>query len=224
MEHTTPLYLMISRTDTGMGRLIRTFCRYPYNHISMTLEDSFQCWYSFARYSQDVPLYGGFIREPAERLLSSGKELPVRIFRVDIPTEQARKLQELFSQAGKRDYSLVYNTFDAVASSLGCSIHIPTAYTCVSFACTVLELPLRSIRELDQYLTPYLIYEGSLTELISDSGSRDDTYFRNLGFVRGSRNTAKHFYTLCRRMRQPHKEDLVTRYTKCRSSDLQSLS
>lgn len=224
MENTAPLYLMISRTDTGMGRLIRTFCRYPYNHISMTLEDSFQCWYSFARYSQDVPLYGGFIREPAERLLSSGKELPVRIFRVDIPAEQAEALRYLFSQAGKRDFNLVYNTFDAVASSLGRSIPISNAYTCVSFACAVLGLPFRSIRELDTHLTPRLIYEGCLSTLISDSGSREDDYFRNLGFLRGSRNTAKHFYTLCRRIRRPHKEDIVMRYTQCQSSDLQPLS
>lgn len=223
MEHTSPLYLMISRTDTGMGKLIRTFCRYPYNHISMTLEDSFQCWYSFARYSQDAPLYGGFIRETAERLLSSGKEVPVRIFRVEIPAGQVQSLQELFSQAGKRDYGLVYNTFDAVASSVGRRIPISNAYTCVSFACAVLGLPLRSIRELDQHLTPHLIYEGSLTELICDSGSREDDYFRNLGFLRGSRNTAKHFYTLCRRIRRPHMEDLVTRYAIIRAPDFKQL-
>ena len=223
MEHTKPLYLMISRTNTGMGKLIRTFCRYPYNHISMTLEDSFQNWYSFARYSQDVPLYGGFIRETAERLLASGKEVPVRIFRVEIPADQAQSLQELFSQAGKRDYGLVYNTFDAVASSVGRSIPISNAYTCVSFACAVLGLPLRSIRELDDHLTPWLIYEGSLSQLISDSGSREDDYFRNLGFLRGSRNTAKHFYTLCRRIHRPHKEDLITRYTISQVSDFQHL-
>ena len=56
------LYIMLSRTDTGMGRLIRFFTRYDYNHVSLSLDPRLHSWVSFARYAVDVPLAGGFVR------------------------------------------------------------------------------------------------------------------------------------------------------------------
>ena len=32
------LYLMVSRTDTNIGRIIRVFSRYPYNHVSLSID------------------------------------------------------------------------------------------------------------------------------------------------------------------------------------------
>ena len=215
MECTVPLYLMISRTNTVIGKLIRVFCRCPYNHISLTTDPSLQNWYSFARYAQDVPLYGGFIREPAERFLASGEDIPVRIFRVGIPKSRAQKLEQLFSHAGKRDFKLLYNTLDAVFSSFGRQVSIPNAYTCLSFACTVLNLQFRSIRELNEYLSSYLIYEGSLSSFVQDSGCRKDAYFEKLGLLRGSRDTARHFSVLLNRIIRKPDDDLVLRHLEC---------
>lgn len=102
MAETKSLYVMISRTDTGVGKLIRRLSRYPYNHVSLSLDPTFQTWVSFARYVQNVPLYGGFIVEPAERFLAKGERIDVRIFRLDIPEEQHSRLERLFSMARRR--------------------------------------------------------------------------------------------------------------------------
>lgn len=49
MVRTKPLFVMISQTDTAIARIIRAFCRYPYNHVSLTLDRDFRTWYSYAR-------------------------------------------------------------------------------------------------------------------------------------------------------------------------------
>lgn len=212
MEHTRFLYLMISQTDTGIGRMIRAVSHYPYNHVSLGLDPTLREWVSFARYAEDIPLYGGFIQEPVERYLASGRDVNVRIFRLSISHERAWQLESLFSQAGNRDFRLIYNTYDAIASAMGCNLRIPNAYTCLSFACAVLGLRCRTIQEMDVFLTPYLWYSGSLSGLVSDSGLREDAYFTHLGMLRGSWNTARHFAVLSGRAFRRRQPDLVRSY------------
>lgn len=186
MKKDRTLYLMISRTDGKMGRFIRLFTNYQYNHVSLTLDPGLNSWVSFARYHCDVALYGGYINESAERFLAKGRAVPVRIFRVEISEEKYRSLETLFAQAGDIDSGMIYNTFDALASSMGCNVPISDAYTCLGFACMVLGRNFRSIKKLDEYLSPYLVFDGDLRLLIEDSGKRDDIYFTRMGIVHGT--------------------------------------
>ena len=59
MEKKKYLYLMISRTDTNIGRIIRVFSRYPYNHVSLSIDPNLREWVSFGRFRKDTPLYAG---------------------------------------------------------------------------------------------------------------------------------------------------------------------
>lgn len=195
MDKTESLYLMISRTMGGMGRLIRCFTRCEYNHVSLTLDPTLSTWVSFARYRCNMPLYGGYINEPAERLLFRGGDIPVRIFRIAITPEKHRQLEQLFSSAGDPASGMIYNHFDALATTMGRSVSVVNAYTCLGFASRVLEYRYRNIRELDDRISDCLVFEGCLGELLQDSGSREDEYFVPMGILTGTwatlRNLAK---------------------------------
>lgn len=186
MVRTRQLFLLVSQTDTGIAKLIRTCSHYPYNHVSLTLDPSLRQWYSFARYVQDAPFYSGLVREPVERFLARTGDALVRIYRVEIPVTSADRLERLLLHAGDPSCGLLYNYFDAVASVAGCQLQLPNAYTCLSFACSVLERQHLNIRSLCKDLEPLLIYEGSLSSLIPDSGVREDPYFARTGLVHGT--------------------------------------
>lgn len=209
MAETKSLYVMISRTDTGVGKLIRKLSRYPYNHVSLSLDPTFKTWVSFARYVQNVPLYGGFLVEPAERFLAKGGRVDVRIFRLEIPKEQHRRLEQLFSMASQPDNELLYNTFDILAAAIGGKHAVPNAYTCLGFACAVLELPFTTIKEMDEYLTPHLCYEGDLRQVVTDSGCRNDRYFTRIGFARATWLTVRQLTKLSGRALRPSFPDTV---------------
>lgn len=190
MIRTRQLFVMVSRTDTRIARAIRTVSRYPYNHVSVTLDPSLRQWYSFARYVQDAPLYSGFIRETCERFHAGSDDAQVRIYRLEIPLRKAEELEELIPQAGNPENGLIYNYFDALASSLGQRVCVPGCHTCLSFACQVLDTSYNSISQLCEHLEPHLIYEGSYASLVPDSGVRDEPYFTRLGLLRGMSLTA----------------------------------
>lgn len=200
---------MLSRTETRIGKTIRLFTRYGYNHVSLSLDPQFRRWVSFARYAQGVPLAGGFVSESPERYLCTGGSVQVRIFQIDIPLSRYRKLDALFSKADRQDSGLIYNTFGALATPMGLHFAIAGAYTCLEFADAVLEQSHRSIRSLDRSLLPHLIYEGPLGALVSDSGSRSGRYFIRRGPWGGTVDTTVHFARLCGRLIFGHSDPVA---------------
>lgn len=207
---TRSLFIMISETDSGVGRVIRNLTHYRYNHVSLTLDPTLRQWYAFARYAIDAPFYGGFLMEPVERFLANGFDTPVRIFRLEIPEEKARKLELLFLRARQRNTGLLYNYFDAAATLFGKKITIPGAYTCLGFACAVLEKDYINIEDLNNGLMPWLYYDGSLSALVPDSGCREDAYFRPIGHLRGTWESAKELANLTRLLLWNGCDDLIT--------------
>lgn len=200
MIRTRQLFILVSQTDTGAAKVIRAVSRYPYNHVSVTLDPSLRRWYSFARYIQDAPLYSGFIRESVERFCAFSGDSMVRLYRVEIPEKKAADLEKLLPMAGKQDSGMIYNYFDALANAIGQQLPVPGCHTCLSFCCDVLDIHCTSIRQLCGKLEPYLIYEGPLTKLVPDSGSRDDVFFSKLGPVLGSLHSIHQLGTLVSRV------------------------
>lgn len=203
---------MISKTHTGIGKVIRMFSRYPYNHVALTLFPDFRRWVSFARYVKNAPLYGGFVAEPVERYFADGNgaDVEVRIFGIDIDEDHYRRLEELFSYAGNLESGMVYNLFDIIAATVGAKIPIANAYTCLGFARAVLQKDYRSIKALDKDLEAHMIYEGSLANLASDSGDRSDMYFTKFDFIQGTRKTVKTVAVLTSRAVKGKGEDTVS--------------
>lgn len=209
MNDTRHLYVMISRTDTGMARFIRSCCNYPYNHVSLTLDPSLRSWCSFARYHKDAPFYSGFIKEPVERFYDNSGDAHVRIFRIEIPRDRARRIEQLFLQAGRRETRLIYNYFDAMASVLNAKVAISGSYTCLSFACAVIGRQFRKIEALNNALQDQLYYEGSLARLVPDSGSREDCFFQPIGLAKGYWHSAKQLGLVTARFIRHKKVDFV---------------
>jgi len=213
MEKKRYLYLMVSRTDTQIGRIIRVFSRYPYNHVSLSIDPTLREWVSFGRFRRDTPLYAGFIRETVERYLSNDGDTPIRLFRLEISPHKYLRLQQLFARAGYGDTKLIYNLYDAVASSIHLKIPISGAYTCLSFANYVLGSRYMTIQDLCEDLRPHMIYEGPLSSLVPDTGKRTDRYFEGLGILRGTWRTTRQLADLTTRpVRGFHRDVISQKY------------
>ena len=118
--------------------------------------------------------------ETVERYLSQSGDTPIHLFRVEITPDYYEELHRLFSLAGYGETKLIYNLYDAVASSVHLKIPIPGAYTCLSFANYILGTRYISIKVLNDALRPCMIFEGSLSALVSDYGQRTDRYLDDL--------------------------------------------
>lgn len=210
MAEERALYLMISHTGTGIGRIIRGISRYQYNHVALTLDPTFRKWVSFARFNRNVALYGGYTEESAERYFAFGDQVPVKIFKLSISEERYRQINALFAKAGTLDNELVYNFFDILAAIFGLTVRIPGAYTCLGFCCAIIERDFKNIRELERALSPHLIHDGNLADLVSDSGTREDRYFQRLSFPQTFLRPIQNFGVLCSRIFDRGYTDIIT--------------
>ena len=193
------LYVMLSRTDTAMGRLIRFCTREEYNHVSLAL-DAPDRFVSFARYCSDVPLAGGYVTEPSARFLFQGRVPQVRIYRLELSEEDAGALEQLFGLAGHRESALLYNSLGALLTPCHIPCHIPGAYTCLEFAGAILGSSFSSIQALGDALAPWEIYRGELPHEDCPSADCSDPFFRKRSFLRGTKDTALHFNALLWRL------------------------
>ena len=214
MSQERNLYVMISCTNTGIGKAIRMFSRYTYNHVALTLDPTFRTWVSFARYIHNAPLFGGFIMEPVERYLVDDEKNPVmvRIFKLDITEKEYLELDKLFSKAGDLDSKLVYNIFDIIAASIKQKVSISDAYTCLGFARAVLKKDYPDIKSLDDDLQNYKIFDGKLSNIASDSGDRSDKYFSKLSLIQGTKHTVKQIVILTSRVVNKDRDDSLSNH------------
>ena len=190
MVKTRPVYIMVSRTDTRIARMVRAATHYPYNHVSVTLDPATGQWYSFARYHRDAPLYGGFVMEGPARLLGGRRDNPIRVYRVNIPERNAAALDALFPLANSADSGLIYNHLDALACAIGQRVSVPGCHTCLSFAEYVLDRKFHSIERLCEALAPCQIYEGCMSGMLPAPETCEDTCYVPVGLLRGSGLTA----------------------------------
>lgn len=190
MARTRQLYILVSQTQTGIARMIRQVCHYPYNHVSVTLDPSLGRWYSFARYVQDAPLYGGLVSESPRRLCAPEGDILVRAYRVEIPAKTAARLEGLLALADDPASGLIYNHFDALASVLGFRLEVPRCYTCLSFACDILGKRYLTIEDLCRDLEKQKFYEGPMSRLVPVTGEEEEAYFVPGGMVSGTAKSA----------------------------------
>ena len=199
------LYVMLSHTPTKMGQFIRFFTGEEYNHVSLCIDGSLKQFVSFARYHIDVPLAGGYVTEPAARLLSCGNSMPVRIFQIEITSTDAHKLDALFKMADHTP--LIYNSLGALLSSCHIRCPVPGAYTCLEFANAILGTPFLTIGKLADALKPWEIYRGDLFEIIKHGDNHNSIFFEKRGLRKGTLDTVIHFKTLLwriLRLERPH--------------------
>lgn len=57
------VYIVLSDTGSFLNRAIKCVTRAPYNHASISLDDTFENLYSFGRKNPNNPFIGGFVEE-----------------------------------------------------------------------------------------------------------------------------------------------------------------
>jgi len=113
------LYIVLTRTNTMISRLIHLFTHDEYTHAALSLDKDLTQMYSFARKYTRNPFVGRFKQERLnEGIYKISRKLPGVIVEIEVPKErynEARELLEEFianSSRYKYNYrGLIYGIF-----------------------------------------------------------------------------------------------------------------
>lgn len=197
------VYIILSRTNTKMGKFIRFMTHYEYNHVSISLNKNLKEIYSFARYYENTPFVGGFVVESILRYKKNKAQ--IKIFKIPVNRKTYNDLKNYieFIKIYKKKY--IYNTFSAIFSVFKIGLDIKNSYTCIEFIkhlftkfniINVTKKDFVSIKNFDSRLMEYKYFEGSYDELHLENDWGLDLYIYRKNIIAVYAATVIHFTRL----------------------------
>ncbi len=172
------LYVVLTRTGTGVARVIRILTRKPYSHASISIDSSLPQMFSFCRNHQRFPLPASFNEEVVGKgVLGQFTNIPCEIYEIPITQEQYETVrnQLIHFMHFRKLYS--YSLSGLVSIPLQIRRNLRYKFVCSQFVayllqeCNVtLEKPasLYSPEDLRHLPTAKLIYRGELNEYYNE--------------------------------------------------------
>lgn len=180
------LNVLVVSSETRPAKIIRFFTKSQYNHTSISLDDNYNEFYSFARKKAFSPLDAGFVKEKASYYsLGKNKDVNVKLFKVPIEDNKMVELKKRLVEI-ENDKEYIYNFISAILYPFHLSHPTYKAYYCSEFVAEVLnkytnisldrESSKYSPKDIELLLNDYLWYEGKISKLTSIKKDKDSFY------------------------------------------------
>lgn len=195
-----PVFVMIARTNTAMGGLVKQFSKGYYNHAAITFSHDLSRLYSFSRYYVNTPNVGGFVIEKPARYLSEEEPTPIKLYMLPADEGDYAKIRKKIDGFVKNRKKYIYNSFGAVACSMGKEKKIKGAYTNVEFVTKILEIDgVNTVEELEKALEHYRVYTGTIQKYLHGEYECDEIYYERQSTAKVIYGTLAHFARLTKR-------------------------
>ena len=183
------IFVIISRTHTKFGSIVRLFSNSQFNHAAIALDEKLLHWYSFARKKRVNVLSAGMVRENLARYVMYQGAVNCKIFKIPVTEEQYEKISSYITSV-YYDKEYIYNYPSILTYPVLKGIACYKTFTCVEFVSYLLEkidIPICKERtkispdELAHDLQLYLYYQGDLAQYVCQKRKvhTDKDYFRH---------------------------------------------
>jgi len=213
------VYVIISRTPTSMGKIIRKFLKGKYNHASISLDENLSQMYSFCRLAVTNPLVGGIIRESVFTLTIGLKDdVPINVYRIPVTLEQYELISKFIYDIYNDEEVYYYNFIQALGLISKKKHAIYKTYICSEFVMETLRQGGLKLTPLESYkITPtdisgimgeFIYYSGNLKDypFIQNIKTKDDErFFCKTGLLYEGVHTLRHFWKVISRDRNSKK-------------------
>ena len=99
------LYVILPRSETTIAAIARKLTKYPYSHVTLSLDDNLEVFYSYSRLRNDAALISGFAKEYRSHLASKqGVKLNCKIFKIPLTDKEYKKIKKF----GGRFFNLYF--------------------------------------------------------------------------------------------------------------------
>ncbi|MCL1913295.1 MAG: hypothetical protein FWG10_05320 [Eubacteriaceae bacterium] len=163
---TEKIYVLLSKTHTGVARLIRLFGKTHYNHAAISLDADLNELYAFARPQHYGIMLARLVHESVYRY-TLGKEdyVDVVIFELDVTPEQHQWVRETIESI-QNDNEYMYNYLSVLTYPFFKGFSTYKAFSCIEFAMYILK-GLDCCGSFTENICRYM--PGDLLDLLPDS-------------------------------------------------------
>ena len=209
------VYVVISRTPTSTGKIVRKLLKEKYNHASISLDENLSQMYSFCRLSVSNPLVGGIVRESAFTLtIGLEEDVPIKVYRIPVSVTKYELISKFIYDIYNDDEVYYYNFLQAIGLISNKKHAIYKTYICSEFVMEALMKGGIKLTSLEPYqITPtdfcgimagFICYSGNLNDYPFKQKIKtkeDELFFCKTGFFYEGIHTLRHFWKVMSRDR-----------------------
>ncbi len=203
MKH---IYVVLIESYTGLGKILKKFTGYRYEHIAVSLDKSLTEFYSYSRRQHHHPFNAGFMKEFRDYYaFEEYQKFYAKVFAIPVNDEEMARITEFIERCGQ-DNEQMFNLFAMVTTPIIHGFRLYKAHNCMDFTAKVIELagvPLAkpyykySIPDIEKLLALLPHKEGYIRRI----DSKDyDRYVEKSDLLTGIREFAHVIRTLTHRL------------------------
>jgi len=134
------LYIVLTRNNTVISKLIKLFTNDEYTHASIALDKELNNMYSFGRKYAYNPFIGIFIREHVNKgIYKLQNEVPSIVLEVEVSKKQYEKAQDLIGQFVSNSHIYKYNYRGLLHSLFKVEAYNENRFLCSEFVYHILK-------------------------------------------------------------------------------------
>ena len=174
MKH---IYIVLIESYTGLGKILKKFTGYRYEHIAVSLDKSLTEFYSFSRKQHHHPFKAGFMREYRDYYaFEEYQKFYSKIFSIPVTDEQYKEIQDFIDKLLEDDEQ-IFNLFAMLTTPIVHGFRIYKAHNCMDFTARVIEMAgvklnkpffKYDIPDIEKLLDGYHVKEGYVKRLDSE--------------------------------------------------------
>ena len=132
------IYIVLTHTGTTLSKLIKSYTKDEFSHISISLDSELKEMYSFGRLNPYNPFWGGFIHEHIDSgTFKRFYKTKAKVYSLEITDEQHRKMKENIEKIQSGKYK--FNIIGLIAVGLKLRIKMKKSFYCAEFVKYVME-------------------------------------------------------------------------------------
>lgn len=171
------IYILLTRSDTLLSRLVQLFTADPYTHASISFDHGLQPLYSSARKNGETMFPAGPTTEVFHRgFYYKHQSIPCALYELSVPDEVYEAARREAQQFAKNSDQYSFNILGLILCKLNIPFHPKYKYFCSQFVAEILhrsralELPKDTslMKPMDYTRLPQLHcrYRGLLRDLV----------------------------------------------------------
>lgn len=167
------LYIVLTRTNTGISKIIQIIKKDEYTHAAISLDKNFHRMYSFGRRKTYNPFIGRLKKEDMnEGLYKTCNILPGAVIEVEVSQQQYEKAKELVEHFIRNSNSYKYNYLGLIYCLMNKTAYRDDKFLCSEFVYYILKesgiadlkMPRNLVRPQSLLNIGKVIYNGNLKE------------------------------------------------------------
>ncbi len=134
------IYIILTHTGTTLSKLIKSYTKNEFSHVSISLDDKLKKMYSFGRLHPYNPFWAGFVHEGIEHGTFKRFYLTqTKVYSFEVTEEQYKKMEEIIEYMKTRKKSYKFNIIGLFAVSINKKVKFKNYFYCAEFVKYVLE-------------------------------------------------------------------------------------